>query len=76
MVVKYADNVLKGFATSISILLSALVSAIYFHDININQSFAAGAIVVLGSVYLYGYVPAKPLSMNGNGVESSKVTTA
>eukprot|EP01039_Chlorochromonas_danica_P009790 gene9790-10828_t len=76
MVVKYADNVLKGFATSISILLSALVSAIYFHDISINQSFAAGAVIVLGSVYLYGYVPAKPLSINGNGVESNKVTTA
>lgn len=30
MVVKYADNVIKGFATSVSIVLTALVS--WFQD--------------------------------------------
>jgi UDP-sugar transporter A1/2/3 len=58
MVVKYADNVLKGFATSLSIILSALVSAVYFHDIDINSAFVFGSLVVLVSVYLYGYQPA------------------
>jgi UDP-sugar transporter A1/2/3 len=57
VVVKYADNVLKGFATSVSILLSALVSWKYFHDIEINSGFVIGSSTVLASVYLYGYVP-------------------
>lgn len=57
MVVKYADNVLKGFATSISIVLSCVVSALYFHDVDINQPFLVGAMVVLSSVYTYGTNP-------------------
>lgn len=60
MVVKYADNVLKGFATSVSILLSALVSALYFHDLLINYPFLVGSVIVLFSVYLYGYTPSSP----------------
>ena len=57
VVVKYADNVLKGFATSLSIILSALVSAVYFSDVDINSAFVLGAAVVLLSVYYYGYNP-------------------
>lgn len=77
MVVKYADNVLKGFATSISIILSAIVSAMYFQDISINKSFCVGALVVLSSVYLYGYVPSKPMLMlQGNGNGEAKAATA
>ena len=67
MVVKYADNVLKGFATSLSIVLSAVVSALYFHDVNINFAFTVGATIVLGSVYLYGYVPNVTNSKNVSG---------
>lgn len=59
MVVKYADNVLKGFATSLSIVLSALVSAVYFHDMDLNQAFVVGSAVVLAAVYMYGYTPPK-----------------
>jgi len=33
VVVKYADNVMKGFATSISIIISAVISYILFHDV-------------------------------------------
>jgi hypothetical protein len=58
VVVKYADNVLKGFATSLSILLSSAVSSFYFHDISINTAFVTGAVIVLSSVYFYGYTPA------------------
>jgi solute carrier family 35 (UDP-sugar transporter), member A1/2/3 len=60
MVVKYADNVLKGFATSLSIVLSAIISAVYFQDVSLNTAFIAGSAVVLGSVYLYGYTPQTP----------------
>ena len=33
VVVKYADNVMKGFATSISIIISAVLSYIMWHDV-------------------------------------------
>lgn len=78
MVVKYADNVLKGFATSLSIILSALISAMYFHDIDINNAFCIGSMVVLVSVYLYGYTPRIPVNSNlsnngaGNGGQGSE----
>ena len=32
MVMKYADNILKGFATSISIVLSSVVSYLVLND--------------------------------------------
>jgi UDP-sugar transporter A1/2/3 len=35
VVVKYADNILKGFATSLSILLSAVISYMYFSDLQV-----------------------------------------
>ncbi len=57
VVVKYADNVLKGFATSLSIIISSLVSLYFFNDIDINTAFVVGSIVVLTAVYVYGYTP-------------------
>ena len=57
VVVKYADNVLKGFATSLSILISSLVSWYVFHDLDVNLGFFMGAVVVLAAVYVYGYTP-------------------
>ena len=57
VVVKYADNVLKGFATSLSILISSLVSWYMFHDLDVNLAFLVGSMVVLAAVYWYGYTP-------------------
>jgi UDP-sugar transporter A1/2/3 len=57
VVVKYADNVLKGFATSLSIIISSLVSLYFFNDIHLNAAFAVGSVVVLAAVYVYGYTP-------------------
>ena len=57
VVVKYADNVLKGFATSLSILLSCVVSSYLFNDVTFNSGFVAGALIVLLSVFGYGYTP-------------------
>ena len=62
VVVKYADNVLKGFATSLSILISAFVSSYLFGDVDINQAFLCGCIVVLASVFAFGYVPAQKVT--------------
>ena len=57
LVVKYADNIIKNFATSFSILLSAFTSAILFRDVIINFSFVIGALMVMTSTYTFGYKP-------------------
>jgi len=56
LVVKYADNILKGFANSISIILSCIVSYFFF-DFNITLLFIIGCSIVLYSSYLYGVKP-------------------
>jgi len=53
IVVKYADNILKGFANSISIILSCAVSYFIF-DFHITLFFNIGCILVMFSTYLYG----------------------
>jgi UDP-sugar transporter A1/2/3 len=63
--VKYADNVLKGFATSLSIILSCLVSYSIFHDIDVSVAFMTGAGIVLLAAYMFGYQP-KPVSVTAN----------
>jgi UDP-sugar transporter A1/2/3 len=52
VVVKYADNVLKVFATSFSILLSCIISAFAF-DFRPNLLFVVGAFLVILSTAMY-----------------------
>lgn len=56
MVVKYADNILKGFATSLAILISC-VASIYLFEFQLTVQFALGATLVICSIFLYGYDP-------------------
>ena len=56
MVVKYADNILKGFATSFAIVFSALAS-VYIFAFEIHWLFVAGSALVIVSIFMYGYVP-------------------
>ncbi|XP_008116593.1 UDP-galactose translocator [Anolis carolinensis] len=70
VVVKYADNILKGFATSFSIVVST-VASIYLFDFHLNLPFALGAGLVIGAVYLYS-LPKGPLtsrSLMGTAVQ-------
>ncbi|KAG0323378.1 hypothetical protein BGZ99_002795 [Dissophora globulifera] len=53
IVVKYADNILKGFATSLSIIISGFIS-VYFFDFEPSLQFQLGTLVVIMSTYLYG----------------------
>lgn len=53
MVVKYADNILKGFATSISIILSCLASMVLF-DFQVTWMFIFGSSLVLLATQWYG----------------------
>ncbi|KAI8377516.1 nucleotide-sugar transporter-domain-containing protein [Radiomyces spectabilis] len=52
IVVKYADNILKGFATSISIIVSSIIS-FYLFAFQPTLGFIAGAIIVLIAMIIY-----------------------
>ncbi|BES93479.1 transporter [Nesidiocoris tenuis] len=58
LVVKYADNILKGFATSLAIVISCVCS-VYFFAFEITVGFLLGSALVIVSIFLYstGAVP-------------------
>ncbi|KAK8758282.1 hypothetical protein V5799_004084 [Amblyomma americanum] len=62
VVVKYADNILKGFATSLAIVLSCVVS-VYAFEFRLSWQFVAGAALVMGSIFLYSR-PSKGASQS------------
>ncbi|XP_076612637.1 CMP-sialic acid transporter [Chaetodon auriga] len=53
VVVKYTDNIMKGFSAAAAIVLSTVASVMLF-GLQITTSFASGAILVCVSIYLYG----------------------
>ncbi|XP_037131153.1 solute carrier family 35 member A3b isoform X1 [Syngnathus acus] len=55
VVIKYADNILKGFATSLSILVSTLISYFLLEDFNPTGVFFSGATLVIAATFLYSY---------------------
>ncbi|XP_034952392.1 UDP-galactose translocator [Chelonus insularis] len=62
LVVKHADNILKGFATSLAIILSCIAS-IYLFNFKLTLQFALGAILVICSIFMYSHQPkSKPIS--------------
>uniref|UniRef100_A0A8C4ND42 Solute carrier family 35 member A3a n=1 Tax=Eptatretus burgeri TaxID=7764 RepID=A0A8C4ND42_EPTBU len=62
-VIKYADNILKGFATSLSIVLSSLISYMLLQDFMPSMLFTIGALLVIGATFLYGYEPKEPSNL-------------
>jgi UDP-sugar transporter A1/2/3 len=53
-VTKYADSVLKGLATAISMVVSSCLSAILLNSpLDRSGSFIIGATTILGSVYMF-----------------------
>ncbi|KAM9355297.1 CMP-sialic acid transporter [Pholidichthys leucotaenia] len=53
VVVKYTDNIMKGFSAAAAIVLSTVASVILF-GLQITITFASGASLVCVSIYLYG----------------------
>ncbi|PWA33751.1 hypothetical protein CCH79_00020577 [Gambusia affinis] len=69
VVVKYADNILKGFATSFSIIVSTVMS-VYLFGFHVDLLFTAGAGLVIGAVYMYS-LPKAPGGIPGPDPSSS-----
>ncbi|XP_041348832.1 UDP-galactose translocator-like [Gigantopelta aegis] len=64
VVVKYADNILKGFATSAAIILSCIAS-IYFFAFTPSLMFIIGTSFVITAVYMYSkFAPTVPYTVN------------
>ncbi|XP_024216910.1 UDP-N-acetylglucosamine transporter isoform X2 [Halyomorpha halys] len=57
LVVKHSDNILKGFATSLAIVISGLASVFLF-NFRMTVLLITGAMMVIGSILLYSK-PAK-----------------
>ncbi len=55
LVVKFADNILKGYASSIAIILSSVLSAVLLKFL-VTPLFVLGASLVVVSVYMYAKV--------------------
>jgi len=56
VVVKYADNILKGFACSLAIIITCIAS-IFLFDFSVSLQFALGGLCVISSIFLYGWQP-------------------
>ena len=52
VVVKFANNILKGFATSMAIVISTIASMFLF-DFNLTPTFIFGSALVISSVMMY-----------------------
>ncbi|CAF0776526.1 unnamed protein product [Adineta steineri] len=59
IVIKYADNIIKGFGTSLSILFSSVISFFVLHDFTPTSFFYIGTMCVLTATFLYGWEKPK-----------------
>eukprot|EP00942_MAST-04A_sp_MAST-4A-sp1_P013676 g13676.t1 len=51
-VLKYADNIIKGFVTSVGVIFASLAS-VYLFNFVITTTFVIGAIIVFTSLHVY-----------------------
>uniref|UniRef100_A0A915E0V5 UDP-galactose transporter n=1 Tax=Ditylenchus dipsaci TaxID=166011 RepID=A0A915E0V5_9BILA len=70
VVIKYADNILKAFATSIAIVVSC-VASIFIFAIIPKMLFVLGAGLVICAVVIYGIFPYKAKAAQTNEEEKS-----
>nr|XP_044994537.1 CMP-sialic acid transporter isoform X3 [Jaculus jaculus] len=70
IVVKYTDNIMKGFSAAAAIVLSTIASVVLF-GLQITSTFALGALLVCVSIYLYG-LPRQETTSIQQGETTSK----
>jgi len=66
LVMKYADNIMKGFAVGLSIVINSILS-VYIFDFIVTPFFVIGALLVITSMYVYG-------TSNGKSVKEDDKT--
>ena len=59
---KYADNILKTFATSNSIILSCIFSYFLLGDLDFKITFIVGTIAIIFATIMYSYQTSELLS--------------
>ncbi|WWD03332.1 hypothetical protein V865_001384 [Kwoniella europaea PYCC6329] len=59
LVIRYSDNIMKGFATSLSIVISFLASVALF-SYPITLAFVTGSSIVLAATYIYNSPSSSP----------------
>lgn len=59
-VIKYADNIIKGLATALSMIVSSLLNSLFFGS-HVTDQFMAGAVITVTGVYFYSYAPRRYL---------------
>lgn len=69
-VIKYADNILKNFSTSLSIVLTAILSMLLF-DSSLSWTFILGTALVIHAVFLYGNMDPLSLMLQRLKVETT-----
>ena len=70
-VMKYADAVLKGFATSVAVVLATILSIVIFND-NVNLLFLVGSTLVISSVRTY---TKNPPDLSSGGAANASAGT-
>lgn len=65
LVTKYADSILKNFATALAIVLNAALCALYF-GFSVTPLFTLGAVLVLLAIFQYSHTP--PMIMKSSPV--------
>ncbi|XP_029800585.1 CMP-sialic acid transporter isoform X2 [Suricata suricatta] len=70
VVVKYTDNIMKGFSAAAAIVLSTIASVMLF-GLQITPTFALGTLLVCVSIYLYG-LPRQDTTSIQQGETASK----
>ena len=69
--IKYADNILKGFATSISIIVSTICSWFILEDLEPGSQFMVGTCIVLCASLLYGLPVPAMLSNTASNIKKT-----
>jgi hypothetical protein len=69
---QYSDNILKGFATSLSIVLSSVASVALF-NLQITPPFLAGSAVVLGATWMYN-TPDEPKDHENESTRAIRIS--
>lgn len=56
VVMKYAGNILKGFAVAFAVIITSIAS-IFLFDFQFTIQFGIGILLVIGATFLYSYTP-------------------